>query len=92
MTCILLVAFTDWLVVGPIQVTPLGEGVTTGLRVWTGAFPARDVDLQCGVAIVAFQTNLAVWAVCGVAAGVAVTVGGVAGVSVPVTFAWLQGN
>ena len=53
-------ALADRLVVGSIQVAPLGKGVAARLGVRTGAFAARDVDLQGRVAVVAVEADLAV--------------------------------
>ena len=53
-------ALADRLVVGSIQVAPLGKGVAARLGVGTGAFAARDVDLQGRVAVVAVEADLAV--------------------------------
>jgi len=54
------VTLADRLVVGSVQVAPLGKGVPTCLRVRARAFAARYVDLQGRVSIVAVETDLAV--------------------------------
>ena len=91
-TRIFLVTFTDGLVVGPVQVAPLGKGVPACLGVRAGAFSARDVDLQGRVSVIPFQADFAVDAVGGVAAAVAVAGQRVAGVGVTVTLARLKQN
>ena len=88
-TCVFLVAFAHGLVVGPVQVALVGEGVTAGLRVRAGALPTGNVDLQGWVAVVPVEAGFAVRSVGRIPAGVAVASGGIASVSVAVTFARL---
>lgn len=82
--------FTDGLVVGPVQVAPVGKGVPACLGIRAGAFSAGDVDLQGGVTVVAFQADFTVGAVGGIAAAVTVAGQCVTGVSVAVTLTRLK--
>ena len=45
-TRVSLVTFTDWLVVGRVKVTSLGEGMPRGLRIGTRALAARNVHTK----------------------------------------------
>ncbi len=83
-------AFTDGLVVGPVQVAPVSKGVPAGLGIRTRAFSAGNIDLEGGVAVVAFQADFTVGAVGGIAAAVTVAGQCVTGVSVAVTLARLK--
>ena len=62
LTRVTLLTLADRLIVGGVQVADVRKGVSTGLRVRARALPAWDIHLECRVAVVPVEADLAVYA------------------------------
>ena len=85
-------AFTNRLIVGPVQVAPVRKGVSTGLRVGTRTLPARNVHLQGRVTIESVKTDITVDTIGSIPTAVAVPCQGITSVSMAVTLTRLNKN